>query len=407
MPISGLQHIKDTTDPLVGPGTIETYRGLRERLKEGRDAKIIQIPVHPKEKNLQQLLQMYVDRPDLHGRPFRLILLINNGTPEETEERLSEIENFTGVYPDFPLECYFSRIPGTFQTISQVRAAIARLALEKLPDQQPDTLSHAIFVTHDADMVEIYPDYFRNIDTAFGDSRLYAIGGGIEFRTDSPLLRTLYKVDDEFYKQELNRSHIKPKMCGANSVFRAAAYVHSGGYDPRYLRKESAPIRDYLLRNLGVEAVRHRSDVVIATSARRTLECLNSGGSFSYQHGSFGRPGDYMDSYMDCAPDKLLADSGNESEKFAFLADQLTGMLWKSLYLEACFLDKRVYKSRKKGVKTMIPYSYILENAGLAEMRARHALMFETACRRSGLGIQISPEMKVCVMSYPEDIIDL
>lgn len=400
MSSDSIRHIKDVTDPYVGPDKVETYRDLRTRLSNEKETTIIQIPVHPREKSLNHLLQMYVDRPDLHDKPFRVVLLINNGTPEETDQRLAEIEVFTRQYPDFPLDCYFSKTPGVFQTISQVRASLGRLALEKLPDHSDETLRNSFFVTQDADMVEVYPDYFANLRTAFGDSRLHAFGGGIEFRTDSPLLRTLYKVDEEFYKLELNVSFIKPKMCGANSAFRALSYVTSGGFNPVYARKENTPIRDYLLENMGKDAARYQSDVAIATSARRTLTCLNSGGAFSYQHGNFGRPGDYMDAYHAHEETQLFSDSLPQPEKMLFLSRQLTGMLRKSVYLESTFLDKYVYKHRRKGVSALMPH--ILAQEELAPVRARIAGYFQEACRRSGMGVEISPDLEVVVRSYTE-----
>lgn len=393
-----IDQIRSNTDALVAPGRIETHHNLSRRLKGERDVKIIQIPVHPKETRLDLLLSAYANRSDIHHGPFRVVILINNGTPEETQQRLAEVEVFTHMYPDFPLECYFSQIPGVFQNISYVRAALSRLALEGLPDHTQETLNRSLFVSHDADLIELYPDYFDHIDETFHDPNLLAIGGGIEYRTESPLLRVLHRVDEEFYKLGLADGNMKPKMCGGNSVFRGSAFVDASGYNLAFRRKVTAPIRDYTLKNAGSLAVRYVPEVALATSARRAVACLNLGGSFSNQHESFGKPGDYMDTYLETSSDRLSLDNASEAQRNDFLGRQLTGILEKSIYLKSSFVDAYAFKHRRKGLRAMMPY--VLSEPQFAEMRESITGMFAEACRRSRVDVEISDNLMVTVKNY-------
>lgn len=395
-----LDDIHRRTDSLVGPSRVETYRDYAFRRQQGNDKRIIvQIPVHPKEANLQATLQHYVDRPDIHESPFRVLMLINNGTVEDTDSRLAEVATFVRKYPDFPLEVRFTKGGKVFDTISEVRGVLGRFALESLSDLSHDTLHQSLFVTHDADMIELYPDYFSLTRATFDRPDVHAMGGGIEFRSNSPILKALYRVEDGLYREKLFGQHVKPMLCGANSVYRASAYVDSGGHHPGFARKENAPIRNFLLKEYGWSAVPYVPEAGIATSPRRAITVLDQGDSFAYQREHFGQEGDVLDQYMGQRErNTLVADTYSPDQQSVFLGRQLTFMFRREIVVTLMFHDAKLRKMKKGGLDASI--AYVLSQPHLQAEISYLKNMFDRVCRSADVRANITDDLKITVESF-------
>lgn len=395
-----LDHIRQQTDSLVGPGRVETLDNYRfRRQSAGKRAVIVQIPVHPKEANLQATLQHYVDRPDIHEAPFRTLMLINNGTIEDTDARLAEVETFTRMYPDFPLDVRFTRGGKVFDTISQVRAVLGRFALEALPDSSCDTLHGSLFVTHDADMMELSPGYFSIAHSTFDQPGVHAMGGGIEFRSNSPILKALYRVEDGLYIENLAAQHVMPRLCGANSIYRASAYVDSDGHALQLLRKENTPIRRYLLKQYGWGAVPYVPEASIATSPRRAITVLDNGGDFSYQRDNFGKDEDVLGSYMGQSErDTLIADTYTPEEQCAFLGRQLSSMLQREIVVNLAYHNSKLRKMKDRGLGESI--AYVLSQPDFHQTVVYMKDMFDRVCKSADIQATITDDLNVTVESF-------
>lgn len=196
----------------------------------------INIPVagHQEWHNIYQSLSSYSEQWKNLGEyawedTFELNLFVNSPEPSSEnaynwDKTLSEVERFRCDYPDIWVNVSARRLPTEYQDIGIIRGIITDLSLMR------DTIqSHHIIVSHDADQVCIHPHYIKKIIEIFWNSDVQIFGWKVD---DDPT--TFLNHPDLFILERLQRFQSKKHINtpGANSAYRASAYMRVGGYGP-------------------------------------------------------------------------------------------------------------------------------------------------------------------------------
>lgn len=189
---------------------------------------------HQESKNIYGSLLSYSEQGEHLGEydgwnTFEINLFVN--TPEPTpenpynwDETFDEIQRFQSDFPHININVVARRLSKDYLDIGIIRGIITDLNFLRL-GVHPDH----IIVSNDADQVGLHPLYLKYIMEAFRLSDVQILGGKIEDDNTTHLNYPAFFVEERF-KIFLSKNVFNTP--GANSAYRASAYLQVGGYMP-------------------------------------------------------------------------------------------------------------------------------------------------------------------------------
>lgn len=197
----------------------------------------INMPVawHQESKNIYRALLSYSEQGGNLGEyawwdTFEINLFLN--TPEPTpenpynwDETFDEIHRFRTDFPHIHINVVARRLPRKYIDIGRIRSIITDLSFFRI-GTHPDH----IIISHDADQVAIHPHYIKRIIETFKNPDVQILWGKVQEDDITYLNHPDLFIQERF--QDFIQSKNKINTPGANSAYRASAYIRVGGYRP-------------------------------------------------------------------------------------------------------------------------------------------------------------------------------
>lgn len=160
---------------------------------------------------------------------FEINLFVNVPEPTPTnphnwDDTLYEIERFQNQFPHIHINVLKSQLPTDFLDIGIIRGIVTDVHLLR-PWVHPDH----IVISHDADQISLHPLYIKKMIEIFENPNMQIFWGKTTEDPISQLNHPDLFVRERFW-QFLSKNHFNTP--GANSAYRASAYVQVGGYQP-------------------------------------------------------------------------------------------------------------------------------------------------------------------------------
>ncbi|MFA5829988.1 MAG: hypothetical protein WC843_05885 [Candidatus Gracilibacteria bacterium] len=204
----------------------------------------VAIPCHAKEQNLKRTLEQYCKQTCFD---FEILICINAG-PEIDELDFSsraqvleaEIAEIKSQFPKLKVHSFREHFSDNV-ALGNVRSLLTEIACTCAKQRNQ---SDPIVISNDSDCVKLKSDYVETTIRRFLDRSMleYAAGRSVFYSSPSDVesasrqapelwIREMIIELMDLFNQKKIKSYSSVNITGANTAFRASAYLASGGYD--------------------------------------------------------------------------------------------------------------------------------------------------------------------------------
>lgn len=324
----------------------------------------IAIPCYYQELGVKNALSQY---KKLAGdkKNFEIVLLLNAPSHNQIEnsEAKKQIDEFTKENPGFPIQVYSVTVP--FQVkgkIGRLRWILTKLNMDRCLEANVP-ISEMIHITHDADLVDVPPEYLNKIQWYFQKNpNVQIVWGHVEypewFKGKYYLGFILQRVEDAFSIVWAHRN--KTSVKSGNAIYRLENLLSNPFRDAKKWEASTvvnATRKKFADLGIGVgEVVRHANNhqiPAIVSDPRRIVLSIenNSSDGFSRRHEKFAQEGDLMFQYVQNITDPDSINDGVEYSNQVTKEQIASGIEWLLLgRLSHVYRSTKLPENEKQGI---------------------------------------------------------